>query len=67
MQTFKKQTNTYQPGLSKKDFMLITRPITMSSQHNLFEVVLLQVFIVVGVVMRMHNKLPFIPIAKFGQ
>ena len=39
MQTFKKQTNTYQPGLSKKDFMLITRPITMSSQHNLFEVV----------------------------
>ena len=39
----------------------------MSSQLNLFEVVLLQVFIVVGVVMRMHNKLHFIPIAKFGQ
>ena len=67
MQTLKKQTNTYQPGLSKKDFMFRTRPITMSSQLNLFEVVLLQVFIVVGVVMRMHNKLPFIPIAKFGQ
>ena len=39
------------PDWDKKDFMFRTRPITMRAQPNLFEVVLLCVFIVVGVVL----------------
>ena len=39
------------PDGDKKDFMFRTRPITIRTQPNFFEVVLLCVFIVVGVVL----------------